>query len=496
MPDFPHRRTPLKAELKAKNAELEKIRIRARTIIEEHKQGLPAEQEVAVKALLEKASELKAEIDAETKMDDYKADLAKLDAFIDDPVRKVPHGINGDASECKALERQGWEFKGGLAYAPTSLGKTYPMFGQDVLFGDIPTNDPDQARFFKTTRASMSAEYKAAYAQLIRNTAKAQNDAMAYGMLTNAEQKALSEGSDTAGGFLVPPDVQAELLVRTAQMAVMRQYARVQTTNRDVLKWPAVAANTTSGFTSIYSSGFVGGWVGETPAFSDTDPAFQTFEVPIRKLRVVTKLSNDFVADAAVNILAFLASNGAENMALVEDYGFFQGLGSALQPTGILNAGISTFSVEGSTTDTISNTTSNTGSAPKIITGAYTLPSQYAGRARWVMRRTIEGKVRGLVDASGRPLWPPQTGSGFAAAPADLLGSSVVNTDFMPDDGTDANKVLLYGDLSNYIIGQRAQITSIVLRERFADTDQVGVVLFERVGGGVFNPDAFRIGIV
>jgi hypothetical protein len=324
MPDFPHRRTPLKAELKAKNAELEKIRIRARTIIEEHKQGLPAEQEVAVKALLEKASELKAEIDAETKMDDYKADLAKLDAFIDDPVRKVPHGINGDASECKALERQGWEFKGGLAYAPTSLGKTYPMFGQDVLFGDIPTNDPDQARFFKTTRASMSAEYKAAYAQLIRNTAKAQNDAMAYGMLTNAEQKALSEGSDTAGGFLVPPDVQAELLVRTAQMAVMRQYARVQTTNRDVLKWPAVAANTTSGFTSIYSSGFVGGWVGETPAFSDTDPAFQTFEVPIRKLRVVTKLSNDFVADAAVNILAFLASNGAENMALVEDYGFFQ----------------------------------------------------------------------------------------------------------------------------------------------------------------------------
>ncbi len=55
---------------------------------------------------------------------------------------------------------------------------------------------------------------------------------------------------------------------------------------------------------------------------------------------------------------------------------------------------------------------------------------------------------------------------------------------------------LIIGDFQNYIIGQRTQITSLILRERFADTDQVGIILFERVGGGAYNTDAFRIGTV
>lgn len=67
----------------------------------------------------------------------------------------------------------------------------------------------------------------------------------------------------------------------------------------------------------------------------------------------------------------------------------------------------------------------------------------------------------------------------------------------MPSDGTDANKVMFVGNVAQaYIIGQRAQITSTVLRERFADTDQTGIILFERIGGATWNVDAGRIGIV
>jgi HK97 family phage major capsid protein len=58
------------------------------------------------------------------------------------------------------------------------------------------------------------------------------------------------------------------------------------------------------------------------------------------------------------------------------------------------------------------------------------------------------------------------------------------------------NMPLIVGDLSHYIIGQRTQITSVILRERFADSDQLGIILFERVGGGAYNFDAFRGGIV
>jgi HK97 family phage major capsid protein len=93
-------------------------------------------------------------------------------------------------------------------------------------------------------------------------------------------------------------------------------------------------------------------------------------------------------------------------------------------------------------------------------------------------------------------MWPPLSGSGFAGTPADLLSYPVYNSEFMPADATDANKVLVFGDISAYVIAQRAQITTVVLRERFADTDQTGIILFERVGGALWNEDAIRIGVV
>jgi HK97 family phage major capsid protein len=55
---------------------------------------------------------------------------------------------------------------------------------------------------------------------------------------------------------------------------------------------------------------------------------------------------------------------------------------------------------------------------------------------------------------------------------------------------------VVLADLSNYIIAQRTQVTSVVLRERFADSDQVGIILFERLGGNIFNTDAVRVGVV
>ena len=80
--------------------------------------------------------------------------------------------------------------------------------------------------------------------------------------------------------------------------------------------------------------------------------------------------------------------------------------------------------------------------------------------------------------------------------PTQLLGMPVVHSDWMPADGVANNMPLIVGDLSHYIIGQRTQITSVILRERFADSDQLGIILFERVGGGAYNFDAFRGGIV
>ena len=479
--------TPLVQELEAVTTKY------AALVNEVGKEGPTAEQSAELDSLHTKGLELRGKIEEEKALSRTK-DMALLHDYLERPLRSVTHPVNDDRDGRKVLSDMGWECKNGIVLAPTSLGKTVEMFGEEVLFGPIPTDDEQAANFFRMTRAAFQPTYRKAYEKLLRNCTRYRSESMAFAMMTGEEQKALSEGSDAGGGFLVPPDVQAEILVRVAQRAIMRRLARVVTTSRDALRFPRVAAHATSG--SIYSSGFVGGWVGETPAFAETDPAFGMFEVSVKKLRVATKLSNDFLSDAVANVLAFLAQNGAENMALVEDDGFINGTGDALQPQGILNGGATTVDVEGSTANYILNTTAATGTAPKLITLAYTLPSQYAQGASWLMKRSIEGAIRKLVDASGRFMWPPLSGSGFAGTPPDLLSYPVYNSEFMPTDGTDANKVLVFGDISAYVIAQRAQITTVVLRERFADTDQTGIILFERVGGALWNEDAIRIGIV
>lgn len=475
------------------NKELEDVVAERALLREKHKGAtMPEEARSRDEELVNRGKKLQFVIEEE-KQRIRDEEFVNTARYLDDPAYKVPLAVNADDDGRRSLQAAGWTIKGGFVSRMTSFDREQAMFPEEVLFGPIPT-DPVAAHYYNQTRAVMQSEYRDAYVKYLKACATSRSESMAMNRLTAAEQNALSSGLDEQGGFLVPPDVQAEILARAAQTSVMRRLCRVLPTSRDRIVFPAIKANSSSG--SIYSSGFVGGWAGETPAFSETDPTFQDFEIGIKKLRVATKLSNDWLADTAGNMLAFLAQNGGENMALVEDQGFIAGDGGALQPRGLLNAGISTIDVEGSTSNTISNSTSNTGSAPKLIDVEYGVPSQYSNNGSWLMSRSVEGKVRKLVDANGRYMWLSASGSGYAGTPRDIDGYPVYNSDFMEADGTDAAKVIAFGDFRNYIIGQRAAISTVVLRERFADTDQTGIILFERVGGGVWNTDAFRVGVV
>jgi HK97 family phage major capsid protein len=492
--------------------ELEQVTMNYEVIATEYKDktaaDIPAEKKQVLANLAKRGRELKALVADEQKREAEAKDVAELKSFLEKPAPQVPvaatRPINDDRDGRKSLEAGGWEFKQGLAFKQTSTGQKVEMYSERVLFGPLPENE-QEASYFRKTRAALQPAYRDTYNKYILTAAKGRSESMAFAQLTPAEQKALSEGQDDAGGYLVPPDVQAELLVRLPQFSVIRRYARIQSTSRDTLRYPRVApaaateGGLASGGASIFSSGFVGTWVGETPAFTDKDPGFGQFDISIKKARVATKLSNDFVSDSAVDILAFLARNGAENLALVEDLGFFRGDGAALQPLGILNGGASTVDVEGSTANTISNTTAATGTAPKLFDVLFAVPPQYrtARSCVWVMTPTSEGKTRKLVDANGRYQFAMSTdmGSGLGSGRA-LLNYTVENSPFMQEDGTDTNKVYLFGDLSAYIIAQRAQIATRVLSERFADTDQIGIILFERVGGALWNVDAVRYGIV
>lgn len=496
------------ADLKTLNEELDQARGRRETIRKAHPGAVMPEDARSEDDTLIKRMGTITNMIEEEKQRLRDSQYEETTNYINNPEYVLPRGaVNDDDDGRKALSRAGWAVKGGMWHKDISTGKSIAMYPEEVLVGRIPDDDANAAQYFKQTRAIFQPEYRDAWLTWFR--AAPQGPAMALAMLTPAQQKALSEGTDGAGGFAVPPDFAAEIGGRRAQVSVMRSLATVTPTMRDLWKKPMIKPSTASGGRNIYSDDFLAAWVGETPSQSSIDVAFEMWEISIKKVRAYTLLSNDLISDSIGSMVGELAGRGGRSLALKEDEGFISGGSVPLEPTGILRHPLAltavasdgmAYDVEGSTSNTISNSTSDAGSAPKIKQLVYQLPSQYAANATWLMRRTTQGKVAGLVDGSGRPFWNSYLESGFSRPQMNIEGFPVVNSEFVGTDGavstTPATTPLIFGDISEYRIVERSSLSVRVLTERFGDTDQTGLFLFSRVGGGLWNYDAIRIGYI
>lgn len=461
-------------------------------------------------------------------------EIDKLAEFYSKPDYKVPRPGSGNVGDGetdthKAFKSMGWEIKSvhGIetVYAPTMEGKLVAYAPAEIFFGDVdPREDPkgELKAYYMAQRAIFAPNYRKTWLNWIKLGAKHKDPAIAFAMLSGDEQKALSEGTDTLGGFLVPPDIQAEMLQRIPMASVMEQLCRVVPTSRDILAFPMITPNATTGAQSsngsIFTGGFVGDWAGETPAFTDVNPGIGSFPVAVRKARAATKISNDLLADAVFPFLAFLSQDGSRNLGLVQDNGFIAGQttyftngagtaanAAALQPLGLLAAVAASsgtgnnIDVTGNTAHTISNDLTHIGSTTLIPAVQANLPQQYQPSAQWLMHRLTELHIRQLTDTTGRFIFAPgylapvgQAGEQFDT----LQGKKLNRSDFVPKDGTANNPCIIYGDFSHYIIARRAGISTTILRERFADTDQTGIILWSRVGGACWNTDGFRFGTV
>lgn len=490
------------------NEELEQNIARRQAIRSEHRGNtLPADLKGEFETLTKRSEALINLIEVE-KQKLYDKQLDEQKAYLDEPVYKAPKAVtfDGDSADMKQLSKAGWDLKGGYVSRRTAFGVDVPMYAEEVLFGPMP-KDEERKDYFRQVRHIFQPEYRDAWVKWISSPFIKMGGMASFSQLSSAEQKALSEGVDASGGYTVPPDIQAEIGGRRSQVSIMRQLATVKQTNRDSWQMPMYAPNSSS--PNIFADGFVAAWVGETPSQSDIDPTFEMFTIAVKKLRAKTTLSNDLIADSVGNLLADLAGRGGRSLGLKEDEGFIAGGASVHEPIGILSHSLAltatsssgmAYDVEGTTSNSISNTVSDAGSAPKIKALTYTLPSQYAGNASWIMRRGIQGDIAALVDANGRPFWNSYLESGFGRPQMVIEGAPVFNSEFVGTDGSvsagPSTIPLIYGDISAYHIIERSQLSVRILNERYADTDQTGLILFARVGGGLWNYDAIRTGII
>jgi HK97 family phage major capsid protein len=294
--------------------------------------------------------------------------------------------------------------------------------------------------------------------------------------LTEFEQRALSEGTDAAGGYSVPEVLAGAFIDRVRNsMVVMRAGAQTVPMTSDTLHIARLAQpGIHTG--SPAANAAVGGWKAENDPITEADLTLERVTFTARTLPLLIKMSVELSEDSQ-NIDAVIEREMSAAMALELDRVALLGSGTAPEPRGVLNqSGVSVVALNATPTDydfivdAIGRVWSNNHEPNARIYNA-TLA-------------TLIAKFKSTVDA--QPLRVPDV---VAAVPA-------YRTNQIPDAGTSPDDTSLFvGDFTNLLIGLRTSFrleVSRVAGDAF-DNLQIAVRAYLRADVQLAHPEAFDV---
>ncbi len=131
------------------------------------------------------------------------------------------------------------------------------------------------------------------------------------------ELRAMSEGVNTAGGFLVPDEMSQAIIDLREEYGVFRRNVRIRPMASDTLIVPRRVGGLTASF------------VGEGTAGTGSDKSFDQVQLVAKKLYALTYVSSELAEDAIINVADDLAQEMAYAFALKEDQCGFIGDGTS-----------------------------------------------------------------------------------------------------------------------------------------------------------------------
>ena len=326
-----------------------------------------------------------------------------------------------------------------------------------------PVSTPLTEKPYKTEKddekkGRASDTYRKAFWNLMRN--KGSNPVV---------MNALSEGTNSEGGFLVPDEFEATLVEALDEENIFRKLANVITTSSGDRKIPVVASKGSAS------------WIDEEGAITDSDDAFSQVSIGAYKLGTLIKVSNELLNDSIFNLEAYISKEFGRRIGAKEEDAFFNGDGDG-KPTGIFNeTGGAGVGVTAAKVDSIT--------ADEIIDLFYSLKSAYRKNAVWVMNDSTVKAIRKLKDNNGNYLWQPALTAG---TPDTILGRPVYTSAYVPELKA-KNKTIAFGDFGYYWIADRQGRNFKKLNELYAATDQTGFVATQRVDGKLVLPEAIKV---
>ncbi|WP_119461881.1 phage major capsid protein [Rhodospirillaceae bacterium SYSU D60014] len=288
--------------------------------------------------------------------------------------------------------------------------------------------------------------------------------AMVVGAKDDVEKRALSEGTDSAGGYSVPDVLSSRLidLMRAASVAI-RAGARTVPLTSDVNHIAKVLTDP------------VPGWRAEAGAVAESDPTFTRVTFNPRSLAVLVKASRELLADS-LNMEQMLPRIIASAMAVELDRVALFGSGTGSEP-----GGVTTFTG----IQTVAHSAALTSYAPLLQARTKLMTANMPGVTAYVMHPEDEGTLAGLTATDNQPLMVPP-----AIRDVPILTSTSVDADFASSSPPPDTEILA-GWWPSLMIGMRQEIRIEVLRERYADTLQYGFLAHLRADVAAEHENAF-----
>lgn len=290
---------------------------------------------------------------------------------------------------------------------------------------------------------------------------------MLGGPVTHDVRAALTEGTDSQGGYTVPTHLTAGFI------DALRQKTAVFEAGANVMPLETQTTNIARLDTDPSWA-----WRAEGASVTESTPSFSNVTLVPKSLAVLVKASNEVLQDS-VNIEQILFQSLVNSAAVAIDNAVLTGSGSGNEPLGILNtSGIANVDM-GTNGDQMSDF------AP-LIDAYYQVQKENANdpTAAVMHPRTFKDLAR-MTEDSGQPL-----------IMADMIKDlPLLTTTGMPIDetkgtSTDASSVLV-GDFSQVIVGIRQDFQLEVLRELYRSTLETGFIAHLRVDVAVTRPQHF-----
>lgn len=305
----------------------------------------------------------------------------------------------------------------------------------------------------KTGRAT--DEYKRAFWNGMRNK------------LSYEVQNALSIGTDSEGGYLVPDEYEKKLVQALEDQVFFRSLATVIKTSSGDRKIPIVTSKGEAA------------WIDEGGQFPESDDSFGQTSISAYKLATMIKVSDELLNDSVFNVESYISNEFGRRIGTKEEEAFFVGDGKG-KPIGIFNA------TGGAETGITANTVSIT--FDDVMDLYYSLRAPYRNKASWLLNDSTVKAIRKLKDGNGNYIWQPSVREG---EPDRILNRPYRTSIYVPEIAA-GNRVMSFGDYSHYWIADRQGRSFKRLNELFATTGQVGFLASERVDGKLILSEAVK----